>query len=286
MQNFDLVRDDNSSLRFESRPAADTAVGRKRIAFATVLVTIAAMASLGFIHPFGNPRTESSGKAMGGRMLAANMPRNARDVLMEKCGDCHSDETHYPLYAGIAPGSWLIERDIVEGRRHLNLSQWDELSAENRESLVAKIVMEAKSGDMPPPQYLALHWNARLSQGDLLALKSLASTDDTNSAGDASSAVQGDPSRGKLVFEKRCIDCHSMNKNMKGPMLGGLMGKKAASVPKFSYSSPLRKSGLVWTEATLDKWLADPDTLVPDTTMEYRVKNAEERRDLIAFLLK
>jgi cytochrome c len=243
------------------------------------------MLALGCFHPFGNPRTES-GKALGGRLLAANMPQNARDVLMAKCGDCHSSETHYPLYAGIAPGSWLIERDIVEGRRHMDLSQWDELSPENRESLVAKIIMEAKSGDMPPPQYLVLHWNARLSSGDLRALKSMVSTAGIDLAADSNSAGPGDPARGKLVFEKRCIDCHSMIKNMKGPMLGGILGKKAASVPKFPYSSPLKKSGLVWNMANLDKWLADPDALVPDTTMEYRVKNAEERRDLIAYLLK
>lgn len=285
MQEYDLVVDNNPNRAFNRGSAADAPVIKRRFALVTLLATIAGMVALGFIHPFGNPRAETA-KGMDGRLLTANMPADARHVLMTKCGDCHSSETHFPWYAGIAPGSWLIERDIVEGRSQMDLSQWDELPPEGRESLAAKIIMEVKSGDMPPVQYLALHWNARLTRGDIQTLASLVSATEINPAEDSGSAGPGDPTRGKLVFEKRCIDCHSMTKNMKGPMLAGLLGKRAASVQKFSYSSSLKKSGLVWNESTLDKWLADPDTLAPDTTMEYRVRNAEERRDVIAYLLR
>ena len=283
MQKFDLVVDNNSSHTFAPKPAADTLVIKRRFVLITPLAAIAAMIGLGFVHPFGNPRTET-GNRPGTHLVAANMPASARDMLIAKCADCHSNETHWPLYASIAPGSWLMEWDIVEGRRHLDLSQWDELTPETRESLAAKIIMEVKSGEMPPLQYLALHWGARTSSADVQALASLVNNDGINAAGDTSLAGPGDPTRGKQVFEKRCIDCHTMTKNTKGPMLAGLLGRKAASVPRFSYSPALKKSGLTWTEATLDKWLTDPDTLVPDTTMEYRVRNAEERRDLIAFL--
>lgn len=284
MREIDLVAENSSTLAFEARHAAN-AVGSRRFALLTVLATITGVVALGFVHPFGNPR-EETGNGRGGGLPAANMPSNARNMLMEKCGDCHSSETHYPLYAAIAPGSWLIERDILEGRKQMDLSQWNELSPEGRESLVAKMIMEVKGGSMPPVQYLALHWNARPSPSDLQAIASLVTTDGVNTVVDPGPAGPGDPARGKLVFERRCNDCHSMTKNTKGPMLTGLLGKKAASVPKFSYSSALRKSGLIWTETTLDRWLTDPDALVPDTTMEYRVKNAEERRDLIAYLIK
>jgi cytochrome c len=283
VQKVDLVVDNNSSHTFAPKPAADTLVIRRRFALVSVLAAIAAMIGLGFVHPFGNPRAESESR-LGTHLVAAKMPANARDMLIAKCADCHSNETHWPLYASIAPGSWLMEWDIVEGRRHLDLSHWDELTPEARDSLAAKIIMEVKSREMPPLQYLALHWEARPTTADVQALASLINTDAVNAAADTSLTGPGDAARGKLVFEKRCIDCHAMAKNTKGPMLAGLFGRKAASVPRFAYSPALKKSGLTWTEATLDKWLTDPDTLVPDTTMEYRVRNAEERRDLIAFL--
>jgi cytochrome c len=293
MQEFDLAADNNQSHRFEPRPAAEAPEGRRRFVLVSVLAAMAGMLVLGFVHPFGDPRAET-GNGRGLDLLAANMPASARDVLITKCADCHSNDTHYPLYAGIAPGSWLMEWDIVEGRRHMDLSRWDELTPDARESLAAQIMLEVKSGKMPPLQYLALHWGARPTAADLQALVSLANTNwnninETNSGGvnavgDPNPSGPGDVARGKLAFEKRCASCHSMTKNQQGPQLAGLMGRRAASVPRFAYSSALKKSGLTWTEGTLEKWLADPDTLVPDTTMEYRVRSAEERLDLIAYL--
>ncbi|MGB8538470.1 MAG: heme-binding domain-containing protein [Acidobacteriaceae bacterium] len=49
---------------------------------------------------------------------------------MNKCADCHSSETRWPVYARVAPGSWLIERDIVAARKHTDLSRWELLSME------------------------------------------------------------------------------------------------------------------------------------------------------------
>jgi cytochrome c len=87
-----------------------------------------------------------------------------------KCADCHSNETRWPAYARIAPGSWLIERDIVEARKHMDFSHWEQLPKDRQDVLMAKIVQEARSGDMPPLQYLALHPAARVSKSDLEAL--------------------------------------------------------------------------------------------------------------------
>jgi cytochrome c len=284
VQKLDLVANNNPSQTLSPRPATDSSVAiRRRLVLVSVLAAIAAVLGLRFVHPFGNPRAES-GTGLGTRLMAANMPAAARDVLMAKCADCHSSETHYPLYASIAPGSWLMEWDIVEGRRHLDLSRWDELPLGARESLVAKMILEVKSGEMPPLQYLVLHWGARPSAADVQALASLVNTAGTPD--ERGPAGPGDAARGKLVFEKRCASCHSMTKNQEGPQLAGLLGRKAGSVVRFGYSTALKKSGLTWTEATLDRWLADPDTLVPDTNMEYRVRNTDERRDVIAYLAR
>ena len=100
-------------------------------------------------------------------------------------------------------------------------------------------------------------------------------------------AGTGDAARGKQVFEKRCTGCHAMEADREGPRLGGVFGRKAGSVAGYAYSAGLKKSGtngLVWDDASLEKWLSDPDAMVPDNNMEFRVPKAQERLDLIAYL--
>jgi cytochrome c len=243
-------------------------------------VTVVAVLGLGFVHPFGDPRVEPQ-NGLGTLLQGANMPADARAVLVSKCADCHSSETRWPVYARIAPGSWLIERDIVEARKKMDLTRWMELPAEKQEVLMAKIVQEAKSGDMPPPQYLALHWNARLSKADVQALSMLG-----KGAGGSEAALggEGNAVHGKAVFEKRCTGCHAMEADREGPRLKGVFGRKAGSVPGFNYSAGLKNLGQTWNDATLEKWLSDPDLMVKDNNMSFSVPKAEERRDLIAYL--
>jgi cytochrome c len=243
-------------------------------------LTVAAIVGLGYVHPFGDPRVEPA-KGLDTLLLGANMPANARAVLIAKCADCHSNETRWPVYARIAPGSWLIERDIVIAREEMDLSRWGQIPAEKQEVLKAKIVQEAKSGDMPPLQYLALHWSAKLSPDNVQALAMLAQH---VGGTEAPLAGQGDPVRGKAVFEKRCTGCHAMDVNREGPRLAGVFGRKAGSVAGFTYSARLKNSGITWDDATLEKWLSDPDLMVPDNNMSFSVPKAAERQDLIAFL--
>jgi len=243
-------------------------------------LSVAAIVGLGFIHPFGNPRVEPA-KGLDTLLQGANIPANAKVVLVAKCADCHSNETKWPVYARIAPGSWLIERDIVKAREEMNLSHWDQITSEKQDVLKAKIIQEAKSGDMPPVQYLALHWNAKLSSNDVQALATLG-----RRAGGSETALAGpgDPTRGKAVFEKRCTGCHALDVDREGPRLAGVYGRKAGSVAGFTYSAGLKKSGLTWDEATLEKWLSDPDLMVTDNNMSFSVPKATERQDLIEYL--
>jgi cytochrome c len=234
---------------------------------------------LGYVHPFGNPRVEPA-EGLGTLLQGAKMPADAKAVLVTKCADCHSSETRWPVYARVAPGSWLIERDIVEARKHMDLSQWEKLPTDKQDVLMAKIIQEAKSGEMPPLQYLALHWNAKLSKADVQTLSMLG-----KSAGgsEATLAGDGDAVRGKAVFEKRCTGCHAMDADREGPRLAGVFGRKAGSVPGFTYSAGLKNSGLTWDDATLERWLSDPDLVVKDNNMSFSVPKAEERQDLIAY---
>lgn len=240
------------------------------------LAAVTGAVGLGFLHPFGDPRAHSSS---GAPLRNAHIPAAAKTVLMTKCADCHSSETRWPVYSRVPPGSWLIERDIMEAREHLDLSHWDELPADKQEILKTEIAEQAKNGSMPPVQYLAVHWNARLTKADVDALSAFG-----GGPAEASVGGPGDPVAGKVVFEKRCTGCHAMDTDHEGPRLAGVYGRKAGGVPGYDYSTVLTKSGLTWNDATLDKWLADPDALVPGNNMEFHVGKADERRDLIAYL--
>jgi cytochrome c len=97
-------------------------------------------------------------------------------------------------------------------------------------------------------------------------------------------AKGGDPQRGKELFEKRCGGCHSLEKDREGPRLGNVFGRKAGTVQTFKYSDSLRSAQIVWDEASLDRWLVDTDSVVPDNDMDFHVPKADERADIIQFL--
>jgi cytochrome c len=105
----------------------------------------------------------------------------------------------------------------------------------------------------------------------------------------ALSAIQaesekGDAKRGQEVFEKRCAGCHSLDEDKEGPRLRGVYGKKAGSITTFKYSDALKASNVTWDAPSLDQWMADPEKIVPDSDMFFRVPRARERTDVIAYL--
>jgi len=98
-------------------------------------------------------------------------------------------------------------------------------------------------------------------------------------------SAEGDlTSRGREVYEKRCGGCHAPDNAKVGPPLRSIFGRRAAADPSFPYSDGLKKAGLVWDEATLDRWLSDPEAVVPDNDMGFRLSRAEERSAVIAYL--
>jgi len=92
---------------------------------------------------------------------------------------------------------------------------------------------------------------------------------------------------GEAVFKKNCAICHTVEagKNKIGPSLAGIVGRKAGSVPGFSYTDANKNSGVTWDDATLDTYLQDPKKFVPGTKMIFAgLKNADDRKALIAYL--
>jgi len=99
------------------------------------------------------------------------------------------------------------------------------------------------------------------------------------------------PLRGQRVFQ-RCYACHSVmagEDNLPGPNLRGVLGRRAGTLPNFEFSPAMIEAGtargLVWTRETLDAFLADPQSMVPGTTMTLvGLVNADDRRDVIDYL--
>lgn len=121
---------------------------------------IASSAGLSFIHPWGDVR----GAVGGDEILAgSNASPQVQQLLADKCGDCHSDQTRWPIYGRFAPGSWLMERDVAEGRLHMNLSKWQEYGPESQLALLARISAKIRTSEMPLKTYLWLHPTAQLS---------------------------------------------------------------------------------------------------------------------------
>lgn len=100
----------------------------------------------------------------------------------------------------------------------------------------------------------------------------------------ATDKPQGDAAQGKVLFEKRCTGCHSLDQDKEGPRLRTVYGRKAGTVPSFQYSDAFKNAQFNWNDALLDKWLTNTESVLPNNDMEFRVPSAEERADIIAFL--
>ena len=99
-------------------------------------------------------------------------------------------------------------------------------------------------------------------------------------------AFAGDAAKGKKVFAK-CKACHTMKagNNKLGPSLHGIMGRKAASVPKFRYSKAMKASGLTWDDDTMRKFLAKPKKFVKGTRMSFAgIKKQKQMDNLMAYI--
>jgi glucose/arabinose dehydrogenase len=107
--------------------------------------------------------------------------------------------------------------------------------------------------------------------------------------GRADTPAAGDPVHGKAIFQTSCALCHATGSEKilaagQGPVLGGVVGRPAASVPGFAYSKALAASNLTWDRAILDRFLTNPSALVPGTAMVVMVAGASDRADLVSYL--
>ena len=120
-----------------------------------------------------------------------------------------------------------------------------------------------------------------ITLGAALALVAAATT--SAYAQSPSDVPRGDPAHGRTVYQA-CMGCHSLDEDDVGPRHRGVVGRVAGTVPGYAYSPALKRSGLVWSPANLDRWLTNPQSLVPGVKMFFSLQNAKDREDVIAYL--
>jgi cytochrome c len=100
-------------------------------------------------------------------------------------------------------------------------------------------------------------------------------------------AQSASPSAGAATFRLNCSPCHTKEPghNSIGPSLYGVVGRRAASLPTYSYSPAMKQSEIVWTEENIANFLSSPGARVPGTKMTFAgISEADRRDDLVAYL--
>jgi cytochrome c len=95
-----------------------------------------------------------------------------------------------------------------------------------------------------------------------------------------------DAERGREAFEKRCTGCHALDKIKVGPPLRGVYGRNSGKDPQFTYSDAVKNTSVIWDESTLDRWLTDTESIIPDNDMAFRLNDPADRANIIAYLRK
>jgi hypothetical protein len=98
-------------------------------------------------------------------------PAEVEAILKRSCFDCHTNQTAWPWYARIAPGSWLIARDVKKGRSRMNMSEWSDEDRDDMQVDKENSWDQIEAGHMPPWFYLPMHPTAYLSDKEKALLK-------------------------------------------------------------------------------------------------------------------
>ncbi len=94
------------------------------------------------------------------------MPANIGQLLERGCKDCHSDQTTWPFYSYIAPVSWLVSHDVMEGRKNFNMSEWGKYKPGKKIQKLTGIYEALSDRSMPLPKYIPLHPAANFSDAE------------------------------------------------------------------------------------------------------------------------
>lgn len=131
-----------------------------RVAF---IVLVIGFVAIQFFQPEKNNSEDRSNHFF----QKEQVPPQIESIITNACLDCHSNETRYVWYHNIAPVSWLVNKDITEGKEHLNFSEWGEKSVINKITLLDEICEETEQKAMPLKLYRLAHKKAKLSEDQI-----------------------------------------------------------------------------------------------------------------------
>lgn len=106
-------------------------------------------------------------------------------------------------------------------------------------------------------------------------------------AEDVDISLTGDPERGEALFHM-CAQCHSLTplQNRLGPSLHDVVGREAGALDRFRYSSAMMESGIIWTPEEIDRFIKNPNEMVPRTRMAFTgISDPQQRADIIAYII-
>jgi hypothetical protein len=139
----------------------------RKLASMLVAVALAVVIVMQF---FPTERTNPPVNPASSFMAVAEPPPHVAAVIGRACRDCHTNETVWPAYSRVWPVSWLVAKDVREGRAKLNFSEWRGLTSEMTQLRMNRVCSEVRKGAMPPSYYRPLHSDARLAGEDVQAL--------------------------------------------------------------------------------------------------------------------
>lgn len=126
---------------------------------------VTAFAGAQFVRPDRtNPPVDPSAS------LLRHAPPQVSSVLEHSCRDCHSNETSWPWYSGIAPMSWGVASHVRAGRDAFNFSEWSSYDEDDQDKYLAAMCNLTKRRRMPLPSYLLIHRDARLTDEEIAAI--------------------------------------------------------------------------------------------------------------------
>ncbi len=119
-------------------------------------------------------------------------PPEIENLMRRACYDCHSNETVWPWYSNVAPVSWMIGRDVKEGREELNFSRWGAYDDAKKIKKLKKTAKESTKGEMPPWYYVLAHPEARLSATEQQVFDAWVTTEVARQAHSTGSLIAGE----------------------------------------------------------------------------------------------
>ncbi len=126
-----------------------------------------------FIHPAKN---QSEGIAANDITKSFGVPDDVQVILKKACNDCHSNNTVYPWYSKIQPVDWWLNDHVVDGKRHLNFSEFITYPAKKQRKKLEEVIETVKEGEMPLNSYTWIHKEAILTEAEKLTLSNWADT--------------------------------------------------------------------------------------------------------------